>query len=154
MAGFPTRTSPNAFGPVLVNRATPRHPARDVGADRLNLMRWQCAGSAVVGPLASILIKNTAGTPSIEEQTNGWHGTGATITDQGVGHYRLTFPATVADETGALIPLDFTSATVTCENAGSFCIGTYTIVNAYTVDIKICDMAGAAADCSCRVKLD
>jgi hypothetical protein len=113
MAGFPTRPSLGAFGPTLVNRSRIVDPSKDVGADLLNLLRWQTAGLGQVVPQAWLPVAYTA--PAILttiSQGNAWQGPPPALERQDAGLYVVTYPATSPDELGTAIPTSLLAAMV------------------------------------------
>src|SRR5271170_4576706 len=108
MSGFPSRPTLDAFGPTLRNRGAVRDPTRDVGADLLNLMRWQLAGVGACSPLSFVAATFTAPDAiAIAAQANAWQGAAPTLTRSSAGVYVVGYEATYPDKDGNTVATQF-----------------------------------------------
>lgn len=112
MSGFPRRPGLATFGPTLRDPIPLRNPETQVGADLLNLLKYQVAGLGLMGLRAWALIDSTGGvTPVIQARAESWNPdakssapyTAPTPGRSGVGALTLAYAASYPDEKGNLV---------------------------------------------------
>lgn len=140
-ASWPTRPTLTSFGEALLERLAPLIP-HEIGADLINLIRWTLAGSARVGPLATLYV-DSAGVTVFEE--NAWHGAVVASAKTGTGLYTITAPGTVTDNRGQTVAVALTCAVVSCKNAAAR-IATWDVIDVDELRVSTFDAAGVAAD--------
>lgn len=103
MPGSPLRPSRAAFGPRYRNRRPVLNPEKEVGEAVFNLAFWQLAGLGVTGGAmtSTLLTAEGALVSSAESWDPDGSGTPPVVEHLGTGIYRVTYPASVPDETGA-----------------------------------------------------
>ena len=146
MSGFPIRPTLDAFGPTLRNRGAVRDPTRDVGADLLNLIRWQLAGLGVCSPLALVAATFTApDVIAIAAQANGWQGAAPAITRSSAGVYVVQYELSYPDKDGTLVATRFVGAQVTYAGGGKL-KAEYDVAQGATINVRLSDKADAPVD--------
>jgi hypothetical protein len=119
VSGFPARPTLDAFGPSLRNRGAVRDPSRDVGADLLNLMRWQLAGVGACAPLALIAASFTPPDQvTIAAEANAWQGASPVLTRSSTGVYVVQYELAYPDKDGNSVATRFAGAHVTYAGSG------------------------------------
>jgi hypothetical protein len=113
VSGFPNRPSLSSLGPTLVDTSPVRDPRKQVGADLMNLLRWQVAGLSAISPRAIILATvdpSGGGSATTVAQRLAWDADGAvplaTWVYSAVGNYTWTLSAgSYPDKDGDTIAL-------------------------------------------------
>ncbi|HEX4334686.1 MAG TPA: hypothetical protein VH062_02165 [Polyangiaceae bacterium] len=109
MSGSPRRPSLDSFGPQLRDQKPVTNPETQIGADMLNLVRFQLAGLGLTSFRAWALIDSTGGvTPVISARAESWNPntkTGAPYLPPipgrtGVGALSLQYASSYPDENG------------------------------------------------------
>ncbi|HEY4121188.1 MAG TPA: hypothetical protein VGM56_25160 [Byssovorax sp.] len=146
MSGFPARPTLDAFGPTLRNRGAVRDPSRDVGADLLNLMRWQLAGLGACAPLAFVAATFTApDVVAVAAHANGWQGAAPALTRTSAGVYVVAYELSYPDKDGGAVATKLVGAHVT--HAGSSRLkGEYDIAQGAIVNVRLTDKDDASTD--------
>jgi hypothetical protein len=146
VSGFPARPTLDAFGPTLRNRGAVRDPTRDVGADLLNLIRWQLAGLGVCSPLAFVAATFTApDVIAIAAEANGWQGASPAIARASAGVYVVRYEATYPDKDGTLVATHFVGAHLTYAGSGKL-KAEYDIAQGATINVRLSDKTDAPVD--------
>lgn len=146
MGGFPARPSLDAFGPTLRNRGAVRDPTRDVGADLLNLIRWQLAGLGACSPLAFVAVLFTPpATLAVAAHANGWQGAAPALQLTSPGVYAVTYELTYPDMDGNDVAANFVGAHVTY-NGSAKLKAEYELEQGRIVHVRLTDRNDAPAD--------
>lgn len=109
MSGFPRRPSIASFGPDLRDPKVITNPETQVGADLMNLIRYQVAGLGLMSLRAWALIDSTGGvTPVIKARAESWNPLALSSAPylpptpgrSGVGALTLAYASSYPDENG------------------------------------------------------
>jgi hypothetical protein len=145
VSGFPARPTLDGFGPTLRNRGAVRDPTRDVGADLLNLIRWQVAGLGACAPLAFVAATFTAPDAiAIAGQANAWQGAAPAIARTSAGIYVVRFEVTYPDKDGTVVATRFVGAHITY--SGSDKLKAEYDVQGPTINVRLSDKTDTPVD--------
>lgn len=149
MAGFPTRPSRAAFGPTFRNAtAGVTNPETHAGAALLGLLAWQAAGNSVAGNLTWALLAWDGAALTLSASAEAWDSTSAvlpTVARTSAGLYTVTYAASYADETAALITTNLRAAICAAQGtAARYAVAS--IASGRIITVSVFDAAGAAAD--------
>lgn len=167
MSGYPVRPGLSDFGSTLENTYPVRDPSREVAAEIFNLTHFQVAGMGLLSPRAMIVFTPGATPVALVARAEAWNPdrrtTGTGYTDPtGVrnadGDYTWTWPASVPDKDGTLIPLAFEGALGWDDETDSDPTGTLKHVRAAVViatpnKIRVARFLAAALEQAGRVRL-
>jgi hypothetical protein len=146
MSGFPQRPTLDAFGPTLRNRGGVRDPSRDVGAELLNLVRWQLAGLGACAPVAFVAATFTPPAAiTIAAHANAWQGAAPKLTRTAAGVYVVQYELSYPDKDGGAVTTAFAGAHVTYAGAGKL-KPEYDIAQGATINVRLSDKTDAPAD--------
>lgn len=105
---FPDTDTLATLGGVMQNYAPVEDASTDLDAAFDNKARANVAALTAVSARCYAQFTGHATTPVLTEHVAGWPEVVLpTVTKQGTGHYRLTWPATVLDALGASHALNF-----------------------------------------------
>jgi len=124
MAGFPTRTSRDGFGPTLENERAVKNEKIEISAERFNSAWWNLAGLSQVGAKALIHATVSGGVVTNAFQSFAFDPNGAvspiTFTYEAAGWFSFALSATYPDETGASIATALESGFVQLSDASEY----------------------------------
>lgn len=154
--GFPTRPSRASFGPAQYqNKGGPvkgrvRNPQEEIDAPIVNLFAWQLAGAGLMVPLAWCVVDGVTG--DMLGGHEAWDPYGSFVPEVGRdsdGAYTVEYPVSVANESGALVPLSFIGATVSIGGTSVFPgvrVPEWRIVDGRTIEVLTKTTAGTLID--------
>ena len=133
------------YGPIV-------DPLTDLDADQDNRSRADVAGMTHTAVRAVRQFIGAASSPPTEPSSNShdavWGndvGVKPTIVRNSAGYHTITWPAEVTTELGETVALNFRWAHAVAHGSTAFMVNCG-VVTANTVDVRIFDAAGAAAD--------
>ena len=147
MSGFPTRITANAIGPRMKNRGAVRSPVFDVGADRMNLLRWQVAGLSQAASLVWLLATFTPpDVIAIAAQGCAWQGGPPKLERISPGLYLVTYPHTVLDDDGQEIAMNLLGAAVCARASKPRLYADWDIANGREITVRLFDKTETDTD--------
>jgi hypothetical protein len=154
MAGFPTRTGRDAFGPDPINTRYVKDPRREMDESIGRLAFWQMGGAGLLSPLAMVhvLVLNQ-GFPTLNRHTEAFQprgGSPPTITwESSAGYYAITYAATYPDAAGEQVPLVFSGGVAQMSDVYTPLHGQVVAANnGHTAFVRFWDLAGTPVECA------
>jgi hypothetical protein len=159
MSGFPNRPTRLALGPLQpYNRKPTIAPDKELDANVAKLLLWQVAGLGLSGPRAWAMVTFTGPTTyTVTAWGAGWRpddqGSVSTAAKPSIGRtsagvLTAQYPATIPDQDGIAQTTQLFGADALPQGLTFMRKAQQVNADGRTVDIRIWDAAGAAADSS------